>query len=175
MYETIIKGSFDHFMNLEELQRLVTLEKVQVGSHSHFHDVILTRKHSKKKKPLSPWKLEYFQNHPAIAEMGLSVRSRLAFQGYALRKGKVIRRTEKEWEDYIKYDTEQCLKWFDSHLNLKPEMYCLPFNEYSDKMLSILRSFGFKKFYGARAVEGKNICRRTDIDSLTKHIDGKPG
>ena len=121
---------------------------------------------------MSPWKRARFQNHPAIVEKKYHIRSKLAFQGYHFKDGKLSRRSESEWEDDIKHDTEQCLRWFDSHLNLKPEVYCLPFNEYNEKMISILTSFGFKKFYGARTGEGKNIYPRIDIDSLANIPEG---
>ena len=172
MDEALIQGNFDHFMALEELQALADGNRVKIGAHSHGHDVIVTRTQPRKKKKLSPWKRARFQNHPAISEKKYHIRSKLAFQGYHLKDGKLSRRSGSEWEDYIKYDTEQCLRWFDSHLNLKPETYCLPFNEYSDKMLSILKSFGFKKFYGARPVEGIDIYRRIDIDSLVNLPEG---
>ena len=67
MHDTFIKGVYDHFMSIGELQQLAACENIQIGAHSHFHDVILTHKQSKKKKPLSAWKLARFQNHPAIA------------------------------------------------------------------------------------------------------------
>ena len=168
MHEAFVRGRFDHFMTIEELQALAGEKKVTIGAHSHGHDVIITRTGPRHKKKLSPWKLDRFQNLSILSEKKYHIRSKLAFQGYHLRDGKLSRRSESEWADYIKYDTEQCLKWFDSHLNLKPELYGLPFNEYSDTMLSILRSFGFKKFYGARPVEGKEIFPRVDIDRLAQ-------
>lgn len=166
MYAASIKGEFGHFVTTEELQLLSTRENVKIGAHGHSHDVIITQQRSRKKKKLSQWKLERFQNHPEITEKNYSIRSKLAFQGYDLRNGKITRRSEPEWEDFIKYDTERCLAWFNSNLKFIPEMYCFPFNEYNDKLISILKSFGFKKFYGARAKEEKDVVRRIDIDSL---------
>ena len=172
MHAAFVQNRFDHFMAIEELQALAG-EKVAIGAHSHGHDVIVTRMGPRKKKKPSAWKLARFQNHPAISEEKYHIRSKLAFQGYCLKSGKLSRRSESEWEDYIKYDTEQCLKWFDAHLNLKPELYGLPFNEYSDKLLAILKSFGFKKFYGARPVEEKDIYGRMDIDRLANLPDAR--
>ena len=166
MYAALIKGEFDYFVNTEELKVLSTQENVKIGAHSHTHDVIITARHPRKKKKLSQWKLERFKNHPEISQKNYSIRSKLAFQGYNLINGKITRRSESEREDYIKYDTERCLAWFNSKLKFIPEIYCFPFNEYNDKMISILKSFGFKKFYGARPKEGKDVLRRIDIDSL---------
>jgi hypothetical protein len=166
MHAAFVRNDFEHFMSIEELQALAGQKKVTIGAHSHEHDVIVTRTGPRKKKKLSPWKLARFQNHPAIAKKNYHIRSKLAFQGYDLKGGKLSRRSESEWENCIKYDTEQCLNWFNAHLNLIPEMYCLPFNEYSDKLLDILESFGFTTFYGARPVKGKKIIPRVDIDLL---------
>ena len=112
MYATLIKGEYDHFMTVEELQALSSFKNVIIGAHSHFHDVILTGTHPKKKKRPSKWKRERFQNHPIISEKNLSIRSKLAFQGFNLQNDQIVRRSEAEWEDYIKLDTELCLKWF---------------------------------------------------------------
>ncbi len=166
MNEAVLKGQFNHFVTTEELQLLVTKINVKIGAHSHYHDVILTSKQPRKKKAISQWRLERFQNHPEISEEKYHIRSKLAFQGYNLIHGKISRRSESEWEDYIKIDTEQCLKWFRLNLNIVPEMYCFPFNEYSDKMVSILKSFGFKIFYGSKPLVGEDIHRRIDIDRL---------
>ena len=45
------------------------------------------------------------------------------------------------------------------------ELYGLPFNEYSDKMIEVLESFGFKEFYGKSSKNNK-IHGRLDIDKL---------
>lgn len=166
MHKTMIRGEYEHFMNVEELRSLAEKENVRIGAHSHFHDVILTRTHPKKRKALSPWKLERFENDRVITKNDLSIRSRLAFQGYELRNGRLERRSGDEWEDYIKRDTEDCLDWFESKLGFLPHMYCFPFNEYSEKLISVLKTFGFKTFYGARAKGRKDIHERIDIDSL---------
>ena len=81
-YRTFIEGKFDHFMTLEEIQKLSEQSNVRIGVHSHLHDVILTRTHPRKRKPLSKWKLERFQNRPDMAGEDLSIRSKLAFQGF---------------------------------------------------------------------------------------------
>ena len=71
-YRTFVEGKYDHFMTLEEIQKLSDQPNVQIGIHSHFHDVILTRKHSRKRKPLSKWKLERFQQLPDMAKENLT-------------------------------------------------------------------------------------------------------
>ena len=94
-----------------------------------------------------------------------SIRSSLAFQGFELRDGKLVPRKETEWMDYIKYDTELSLKWFQENLGFTPDIYGLPFNEYSDRMIEVLESFGFKEFYG-KSNKNKKIHARLDIDKL---------
>ncbi|UCF95238.1 MAG: hypothetical protein JSW39_14160, partial [Desulfobacterales bacterium] len=161
-----------HFMTLEEIQILAGYPNVLVGAHSHFHDVVLTRKHPRKIKPVSQWKLERIRNRAILSREDLSIRSRLAFQGFDLRDGALVQRSEAAWEDYIKYDTELCLKWFELNLGFTPQMYCFPFNEYSDKFIALLKSFGFKQFYGARPRKTREIYGRIDIDALLNQDAG---
>jgi hypothetical protein len=166
MYRTFTEGRFDHFMNVEELQEICRQKNVQIGAHSHFHDVILTRTHPRKRKPLSPWKLERMRASKEVSYEEFSIRSKLAFKGHTIDDGKLVPRSETAWEDYIKYDTELCLKWFEQNLNIQPEIYAFPFNEYSTKYVMILKTFGFKQFFAARPKNKKEITGRIDIDSL---------
>ena len=170
MYRTFAEGRFDHFMNVEELQEICKHQNVQIGAHSHFHDVILTRTHARKRKPLSPWKIERMQAIKEISFEEFSIRSRLAFKGQEVDDGKLIPRSETAWEDFIKYDTELCLKWFEQNLKIQPQIYAFPFNEYSSKFVTVLKSFGFKQFFAARPRNKKEITGRTDIDSLIKEL-----
>jgi len=165
-YRTFIEGKFDHFMTIEELQAISNRTNVRIGVHSHFHDVILTRTHPRKRKPISKWKLERFQNLPDMSGENLSIRSKLAFQGFNYRGGLLKRRSEGQWEDYIKYDTELCLQWMENHLGSAPELYCFPFNEHNEKLISILKTFGFKQFFAARPGQSSEVAGRTDIDRL---------
>ncbi|MGD9137795.1 MAG: polysaccharide deacetylase family protein [Desulfobacterales bacterium] len=169
MYRTVVEGKFDHFMTVEELQSISRQNNVQIGIHSHFHDVIFTRTHSRKRKPVSRWKLERFQDLPDLSSENLSIRSKLAFQGFNYRDGLLIRRTESEWEDYIKYDTELCTRWMADNLGFAPDLYCFPFNEFNQKIISILKSFGFKRFFAARSGKNSEVHGRVDIDSLVEH------
>jgi len=166
MYRSFIENNFDHFMTVEEIQELSVKSNVQIGVHSHLHDVIPTRTHSRKRKPLSKWKLERFQNSPEIFRQDLSIRSKIAFQGFNYQEGLLYRRSAAEWEDYIKYDTELCIKWVEDHLGFTPDMYCFPFNEHNEKLISILKAFGFKKFFAARSGNNSEVLGRIDIDSL---------
>jgi hypothetical protein len=165
-YRTFVEGKFDHFMTLEEIQKLSDQPNVRIGVHSHFHDVILTGTHPRKRKPLSKWKLERFPNLPDMDKEDLNIRSKLAFQGFHYRGGRLIRRTEVEWEDYIKRDTELCVRWVENNLGFAPDLYCFPFNEHNQRLISILRSFGFKKFFAARSGKSQAVVGRIDIDSL---------
>jgi hypothetical protein len=166
MYRTFVEGRFNHFMNVAELQEICKYQNVQIGAHSHFHDVILTRTHARKRKPLSPWKIERLKAIKEISFEEFSIRSRLAFKGREVNGGQLIPRSETAWEDFIKYDTELCLKWFEQNLNIQPQIYAFPFNEYSGKFITILKSFGFKQFFAARPKDKKEITGRIDIDSL---------
>jgi hypothetical protein len=166
MYRTFIEEKYDHFMTVEELQSISSQPDVKIGIHSHFHDVIFTRNHPRKRKPISKWKLERFENLPDISREDLNIRSKLAFQGYNFQDGELLRRSETEWEDYIKYDTELCLRWVEDNLGFCPESYCFPFNEYNQKLISILKTFGFKVFFAARSGKNPEVRSRLDIDSL---------
>ncbi len=165
-YRTFIEGKFDHFMTLEEIQRISAQSNTRIGVHSHFHDVILTRTHPGKRKPLSKWKLERFQNLPDIFKEDLNIRSKLAFQGFNYQGGVLRRRSEAEWEDFIKYDTELAVRWVEDNLGLSPDLYCFPFNEHNEKLISILKAYGFKQFFSARPGKCAEVLGRVDIDSL---------
>jgi hypothetical protein len=165
-YRTFIDGCYDHFMTVEEIQELAAQPNVRIGVHSHFHDVVLTEIHPRRRKPLSPWKLARFNNRPEIEALDLSIRSKLAFQGFIFKDEALIRRTEAQWEDFIKYDTELCLKWTEEKLGFKPDLYCFPFNEYNEKLITILKAYGFKRFFAARAGKNSEVLGRIDIDSL---------
>ena len=157
-------------MNVEEIQEISKQPNVRIGVHSHFHDVILTRKHPQKRKPLSPWKMERFEDFSIIADQDFSIRSKLAFQGYNYNNGLLTRRSMTEWEKYIKYDTESCIKWVEQYLGFTPDLYCFPFNEHNQKLISILKTFGFKEFFAARPGKNKEVNGRIDIDSVI-HTD----
>ena len=165
-YRTFVEGRFDHFMTVEEIQAISARPNVRIGVHSHFHDVIITATHARKRKPLSLWKLARFKNRPEISARGLSIRSKLAFQGYTIKNDILTRRTQAQWEDYIKYDTELCLKWMVHNLGFQPDLYCFPFNEYNQKLIAILKTYGFKKFFAARPGKGTEVLGRIDIDKL---------
>jgi hypothetical protein len=165
-YRTFVEGRYDHFMTVEEIQAISDRPNVRIGVHSHFHDVILTATHARKRKPLSAWKLARFKNRPEIYTRDLSIRSKLAFQGYYFKDDALTPRTEAQWEDYIKYDTELCLRWMEDNLGFRPDWYCFPFNEHNEKLISILKTFGFKKFFAARPGKSTEVLGRIDIDSL---------
>ncbi len=166
MYRSYVEKKFDHFMTTEEVRELAARPKVEIGLHSHWHDVIPTGAHPHKRKPLSKWKLARFNHSPEIVEHDLSIRSKIAFQGYHLDGGGLRRRTVTEWEDYIKRDTERCLQWTAHQLGLTPDSYCFPFNEHNQKVIGILKTYGLKKFFAARPGKCTDVIGRTDIDSL---------
>lgn len=166
MYRSFIENRFDHCMNIEELQWLASQPNVCIGFHSHYHDVVPTRTHPRKRKALSPWKLARFDNHAGISEKDLCVRSRLAFTGYTVADGHLVERTPEQWEDYVRNDTIAGLEWMQTHLGIRPTAYCFPFNEHTEQLVRILESFGFQTFYAARPGANTNIYGRIDIDRL---------
>ena len=166
MYRTFAEGRFDHFMNVDELKALSRHENVDIGAHSHFHDVILTRTHPHKRKALSPWKLARIRAAKKIPLEEFSIRSKLAYKGVEVDGERLIPRSQSAWEDFIKYDTELCLNWFEQNLNMQPKIYAFPFNEYCSKLVNILKSFGFEQFFAARPRNKKEVSGRIDIDSL---------
>jgi hypothetical protein len=165
-YRTFIQGRYEHFMNVEEIRIISKHPNVRIGVHSHFHDVVLTRTHARKRKPLSQWKMERFKDFSKIAARDFSIRSRLAFRGFNLNNGVLTRRSVAEWEDYIKTDTELAIRWVEQHLEFTPAIYCFPFNEHNEKLISILKTFGFKEFFAARSGTSKEVFGRLDIDLL---------
>jgi len=165
-HKAFIEKDLDCFMTAEEVRFLAEQPTVRIGAHSHFHDVILTDVHPRKPKPVSPWKSERFADVPAALREGLSIRSRLAFQGFDTGDGGLSPRSEARWREYIREDTELCLEWFRRHLGRVPESYCFPFNEYSPPLLDILRSYGFREFFASRAPRDPSLIPRLDIDRL---------
>jgi hypothetical protein len=165
MYEAFMEKNFDQFMRLEELEILANHKEVIIGAHSHFHDIIFTE--HRLKKPLSKWKLERLpiieQNNN---EVYINRRSKLAYQGYLYSGNKLVKRSKTEWVDYVKYDTESCLKWFEKYLGFQPSKYCFPFNEYTDVLIKVLKSYGFTQFYNGSSGDNKQIFSRIDIDNL---------
>lgn len=165
-YRTFVEGRYEHFMTLEEIQEISTRPNVRIGVHSHLHDVILTATHASRRKPPSSWKLSRFNNRLEIKDRDLSIRSKLAFQGYYFKDEILTRRTKEQWQDYIKYDTELCLRWMEENLGFRPDLYCFPFNEPNEKLIDILKAYGFKKFFAARPGKRSDVLGRIDIDSL---------
>jgi hypothetical protein len=166
MFRSFIEDQFDHFMTTEELQDLSRRPNVTIGVHSHFHAILLTRTHPRKRKPISEWKLKYFDNLPEILRRDFSIRSKLAFQGFNYRDGEITRRTVAEWEEFIRYDTARCIQWVEVNLGFTPDRYCFPFNEYNEKLVSILKTFGFKQFFAAQPGKSSEVTGRIDVDSL---------
>lgn len=167
-----IGGDWSCFMTHEEVQILASRPNVRIGAHSHWHDIILTEVHPTKPKPASPWRLQRFAHIPAAVLETMSIRSRLAFQGHEFRDGRLVTRSEAQWEDYIKRDTEACLAWFDRHLQRVPSAYGFPFNEYCPKLIEILKSFGFEEFYAGSAVSHPEVIGRVDVDKLSAERAG---
>jgi peptidoglycan/xylan/chitin deacetylase (PgdA/CDA1 family) len=164
MFDAFVLQETGHFMRTAELKWLASQPGVILGLHSHFHDIVLTT--DPPKKPLSQWKLLHC---PAGAEGAkMNRRSKLAFKGYTLENGHLVERTETQWMDYVRYDTESALNWFDRHLGVFPESYCFPFNEYNETLLNLLKTFGFKKFYNGRPGPYPEVIPRVDIDTLLR-------
>jgi hypothetical protein len=162
----LIDGDFGAFMTVEEVQRLAGRPNVRIGAHSHFHGVTLTDVHPKRPRTPSPWRRTHFAQVPGDLLRTVSIRSRLAFQGSEFVAGRLRPRSDAEWEDYIRQDTELCLEWFARHLNLRPDLYGFPFNEYSSRLIAILKTYGFREFYAGSSVKHAEVIGRTDVEEL---------
>lgn len=171
-----IEGRLDDFMTVDEVAYLASQPNVRIGAHSHFHDVILTDVPPRRPKSPSAWKIERHRDVPEDVRRGLSIRSRLAFQGFEYVGGRLVPRSEDRWREFIREDTERCLEWFRRHLGRVPEAYAFPFNEYSGTLLEILRAYGFREFYGARRPRDPSLVPRIDIDRLADEapVGGSP-
>jgi len=165
-YRAFIEKNREGFMTLDEVRFLADQPNLRLGAHSHFHDLVLTDVHPRHPRPVSPWKHARVRDVPEPLRRGLSIRSRLAFQGFEFENGRLVQRSERQWMDYIQRDTELCLGWFEKNLGAAPRAYCFPFNEYSPPLIAVLRSYGFQEFYASRAAKDPGIIGRTDIDSL---------
>jgi peptidoglycan/xylan/chitin deacetylase (PgdA/CDA1 family) len=163
----MIDGDLSGFMTVEEVQHLAVRPNVRIGAHSHFHDVTLTDVHPKRSRPASSWRFKRFPQVPAGQLRTMSIRSRLAFQGFEFRDGRLKTRPEADWEDFIRRDTELCLEWFARHINRQPDLYGFPFNEYSPKLIAILKSYGFKEFYAGSSVKHAEVIGRKDVEGLS--------
>lgn len=164
MHIAYSRSDFSYFMTTEEVAFLKAQKNVCIGAHSHFHDVTLTS--YLPKKPNSKWKRDRLAGYPAYLTRALAIRSRLNYRGYAYRKGRLVRRTREEWLEFVRRDTDCCLNWFHTHLGFQPTCYCMPFNEYSDTLIEVLKGFGFTTFYNGRRGKDGTVVPRTDIDKL---------
>ena len=50
---------------------------------------------------------------------------------------------------WVKNDTEALLKWFKEQLDLVPTIYVYPFDEKTDKIEELLKTYNFTEFYGS--------------------------
>ncbi len=164
MYRAIVEKNFDQFMNLDELKAVADGENVVIGVHSHFHDVVLAE--HPPKKPVSRWKIARVPVPDALGGDSMNRRSKLAFRGFDVSGGRLVRRSRSQWEEFVRYDTESCLEWFEKKLGFQPEDYGFPFNEYTPELIEILKGYGFKNFYNGRSGDGMQIVNRIDIDSM---------
>ena len=162
----MIDGDFSGFMTVEEVRHLAARPNVRIGAHSHFHDVTLTDVRPRKRRPTSSWRLKRFSQVPAEQLRNVCIRSRLAFRGCEFREGRLQPRSEADWEDYIRRDTELCLEWFVRNLGRRPDHYGFPFNEYSPKLIEVLKSYGFREFYAGSSVKHAEVIGRTDVEEL---------
>jgi hypothetical protein len=166
----LIESDFSAFMTIEEVRRLAARPNVRIGAHSHFHDVAPTEVHPKTPRPASPWRQRRFAQVPVDRLRSMSIRSRLAFQGHEVEGGELRPRTEAGWEDYIRRDTELCLEWFARHLRFQPDLYGFPFNEYSPRLIAVLKTYGFREFYAGSSVKHAEVIGRTDAERLVADL-----
>ena len=112
------------------------------------------------------WKNELIQKFDHKIRDRINICSALLRPGISISGTTMQSRTYNQYIDFVKYDTEQSLDWFMKNLNLTPTDYCFPFDDESEELKEILRSFGFKNFFGANRTTieeiyaKKNNCNR---------------
>jgi hypothetical protein len=139
-----------YFMNIEELKYLHCNKIGIIAAHSYFHDKIIigfTTKYN------DHWSEYLGISNNLTKRIFFKLGSKLANIGYISIDGNIRKRSEKEYIDFIRYDTELLLEFFDKYLNYKPEHYIFPFNQSSDILIEILKEYGFRYFHGKERIE----------------------
>lgn len=55
--------------------------------------------------------------------------------------------------EYIIEDAEKLVEWFKSNLGKIPKEYCFPFNRHNERLVEILKQYGFSEFYDDKRIE----------------------
>lgn len=137
-----------NYMTPLEVQYLHACNDIIIGAHSYYHDVILTNT----PRVVPSWRFYKYQHIPENVRHLVSVNSMLSTTGFIIENGKSLSRTDKDVENYIREDTEKCLQWFYKYLKYTPVDYCFPFNSSSELLITILKEYGFKNFYGSERI-----------------------
>ena len=84
-----------------------------------------------------------------LAEEGVTIGNHTASHAYLieLKKDESL----QEWEKRIKADIEKAQKQFKKHLGFKPTLFAYPYGEYSDRVVEIIESLGFKAAFAQQS------------------------
>lgn len=55
--------------------------------------------------------------------------------------------------EFVIEDTEKLISWFLNQFGKIPKEYCFPFNASNDRLVEILKQYGFEQFYGKERIE----------------------
>ena len=144
MEQHFIHNNNYNYLTPLELQYINAYNDITIGAHSFYHDVILTNQ----PRRVPSWRFYKYSHIPDNIRYLVSVESMLTHHGVFVKNGKTIPRTDIQLEQYIREDTEKCLEWFYKYLKFQPIDYCFPFNSISTLLMTILKEYGFKNFYG---------------------------
>ena len=119
---SFLHNDLENFMTFAELDYLYQID-IEVSAHSHYHKPILTFGHPR----VHIWPYKYYN---LKVKNFVTFRSALSIPGFEFKDDKFQRRSQEEFEKFVEEDTDLCFETF-SKLNIKPKMYCLPFNDRS--------------------------------------------
>ena len=147
-FEEAMYGDYSAFMSWKEIEEMSN--RCVIAAHSHWHDFILTTRGG---SYMTPWKKDYLKVTNEMAKFFPRVGGMLANKGLLIKEGKVYKRSQKEWEDYIAIDTESMMTAFLDNLGFVPRSYVMPFNHMNDHTTEILKTYGFGRIYGKERFE----------------------
>jgi hypothetical protein len=117
-----LQDNLENFMTFAELDYLYQIG-IEVSAHSHYHKPVLIFGHPGKNN----WPYEYYN---LKSRNFINYRSALSIAGFEFKDNKFQRRSQETFEKFVEEDTDLCFETL-SKLNIKTNMYCLPFNDRS--------------------------------------------
>ena len=153
MDDFFLNGRRDQFLNLFEIEKLISLG-FEVGMHSYYHDVVFVPGKHEFKEKNRRWylhKISYGSSEFDDAMLKiLTHKSALSVAGVDRMSDGLLRgRTAAEFEEYVKRDTELCVQWFKRFL-FPVKSYAYPFFQTSDILEKTLDYYGITERFGER-------------------------